>query len=105
MKYVGVDVAKQTHYACVISHKNKILTQPFAFENNIEGFNKFISKFKKFPKNDVIVGLESTGVYGENLMAFLSGQGYQIALINPIETAGARKKRIRNAKTDKIDSK
>ena len=37
-------------------------------------------------------------------MTFLSEQGYQVALINPIETAGARTKRIHNAKTDKIDS-
>jgi len=105
MKYIGVDVAKETPYGCVTSHNNKILTPPFAFENNISGFNLFISKFKKFPKSDIVIGLESTGVYGENLMAFLSEQGYAVALINPIETAGARRKRIRNAKTDKIDSK
>jgi len=105
MKYIGVDVAKETHYGCVTSHNNKILTPPFAFENNITGYNLLLSKFKKFPKNDVVIGLESTGVYGENLMAFLSEQGYAVALINPIETAGARRKRIRNAKTDKIDSK
>lgn len=105
MKYVGVDVAKNVHYACVASQNNKILTQPFAFNNDIDGFNRFVGAFKKFPKNDVIVGLESTGVYGENLIAFLSEQGYKIALINPIETSAIRRKRIRNAKTDEIDSK
>jgi hypothetical protein len=36
MKYVGVDVAKQTHYACVTSQNNKILTPPFSFANDIE---------------------------------------------------------------------
>ena len=105
MKYVGVDVAKQTHYACVMSQKNKVLTQPFAFQNDIDGYGKFVGKFKKFPKNDVVIGLESTGVYGENLIAFLSEQGYKIALINPIETSALRRKQIRNAKTDKLDSK
>ncbi|MDR0304048.1 MAG: IS110 family transposase [Chitinispirillales bacterium] len=105
MKYVGVDVAKQSHYACVTSENNKILTPPFSFANNIDGYNLLLSKFRKFPKNDVVVGLESTGVYGENLIAFLSEQGYKIALINPIETSGMSRKRIRNAKTDKIDSK
>jgi len=105
MKYVGIDVAKETHYGCVTSHNNKVLTPPFQFDNNISGFSLLLSKFKKFPKSDVVIGLESTGIYGENLMSFLSEQGYQVALINPIETAGARRKRIRNAKTDKIDSK
>jgi len=105
MKYVGVDVAKETHYGCITSQNNKILTPPFPFKNNITGFSLLLSKIKKFPKNDIVVGLESTGIYGENLIAFLSEQGYQVALINPIETAGARRRRIRNAKTDKIDSK
>jgi transposase len=105
MKFVGVDVAKETHYACVTSQNNKVLTPPFAFRNDIDGFTKFISKFNKFPKSDVVVGLESTGVYGENLIAFLSEHNYKIALINPIEIAGLRRKQIRNAKTDKIDSK
>ncbi len=105
MKFVGVDIAKQTHYACITSHKNKVLTSPFAFQNDIDGSNKLINKLRKFPKNDVVIGIESTGVYGENLIAFLSAQGYRIALINPIETSALRRKQIRNAKTDKIDSK
>jgi len=105
MKFVGVDIAKQTHYACITSRKNKVLIPPFSFGNDIDGFNKFVSKFKKFPKKDVVIGIESTGVYGENLIAFLSEQGYKIALINPIETSALRRKRIRNAKTDKLDSK
>jgi transposase len=88
MKYVGIDVAKQTHWACVTSQNNKVLTPPFAFANDIDGYNLLLSKFKKFPKSDVVVGLESTGVYGENLISFLSEQGYKIALINPIETSG-----------------
>ena len=89
----------------MVSARNLPDCTPFPFENDIAGLNLLLSKFKKFPKNDVVIGLESTGVYGENLISFLSEQGYQVALINPIETAGAHKKRIRNAKTDKIDSK
>ena len=92
MKYVGVDVAKNVHYARVASQNNKILPGPFAFNNDMDGFNKFVGAFRKFPKSDIIVGLESTGVYGENLIAFLSEQGYKIALINPIETVAVRRR-------------
>lgn len=105
MVYVGVDAAKHTHYACVMNDKNSILTPPFAFTNNESGFEKFLNSFAKLDKNEVIVGMESTSVYGENLMSFLAGLEYAIALINPIETYGMRKGRIRNTKTDKIDSK
>jgi len=105
MFYVGVDIAKNTHYACVMNDKQGILTAPFPFANNEAGFEKFLNSFKKLHKDDIIVGLESTSVYGENLMSFLTGLDYRIALINPIETASMRRGKIRNTKTDKIDSK
>lgn len=105
MIYVGVDIAKQTHYACVTSDAKTVVTAPFAFENDEKGFVKFLDSFKAHHKNDVIVGLESTSVYGENLIALLAEKGYKIALINPVETAFSRKRKVRNAKTDKIDCK
>jgi len=104
MIYVGVDVAKNTHYACVAGDQ-KVITAPFSFTNDETGFTKFQDSFAKYPVADVIVGLESTSIYGENLMAFVAESGYRIALINPIETASIRKTRIRNSKTDKIDAK
>jgi transposase len=105
MIYVGVDIAKHSHYACITNDKQAVLAKPFSFTNDESGFAKFINSFKNHDKNDIIVGLEATSVYGENLIAFLADLSYQIALINPIETASARKKKIRNAKTDKIDAK
>ena len=104
MIYIGVDVAKNTHYACVAGDQ-KILASPFSFTNDEIGFAKFRNSFAKYPNDDVIIGLEATSIYGENLMAFLADLGYRIALINPIETSSVRKTRIRNAKTDKIDTK
>jgi transposase len=105
MNYVGVDIAKHNHYACVLSQSNAVLTAPFAFSNDIDGYTKFVNAFKKLPKNDVIIGLESTSIYGENLIEFLAEKGYKIALINPIETASLRRSRVRNSKTDKVDSR
>jgi transposase len=105
MFYVGVDIAKNTHYACVTDERMTVLSAPFAFSNDESGFAKFLNSFKKYQKSDVIVGLEATSVYGENLIAFLSDLGYSIALINPIETSAIRKKRVRKTKTDKIDSR
>jgi transposase len=105
MFYVGVDVAKETHYACVTYERISVLVPPFAFANDEIGFAKFMRNFAKHPKDEVIVGLEATGIYGDNLIARLFDYGYKIALINPIETAEVRKKKIRNAKTDKIDTR
>jgi transposase len=105
MVFVGIDIAKHTHYACVTNEQQKTLSSPFAFGNDDIGFSKLITSFSKFSKDDVIIGLEATSIYGENLIAYLAKLGYKIALINPIETSAVRKKNIRNAKTDKIDAK
>jgi len=105
MIYVGVDIAKHNHYACVTNERQEVLSAPFPFTNDEVGFAKLTDSFAKYQKNDVIVGLEATSIYGENLIAHLSNLGYKIALINPIEISVIRKKKIRNAKTDKIDAK
>lgn len=88
-----------------MNDSQSVLTPPFPFKNNEAGFDKLLKSFKNYNKNEIIVGLEATSVYGENLMTFLAGLDYAIALINPIETSVLRKGRIRNTKTVKIDSK
>ena len=104
MIYVGIDVAKETHYAAVSDDSSKVLVKPFAFENTAEGFCLLLSKISEFPKEDVLIGLESTGIYSENLICFLYEAGYKLAVINPIQTATLRKTSIRKTKTDKVDT-
>ena len=94
MIYVGIDVAKETHYAAVSDDSSKVLVKPFAFENTAEGFCLLLSKISEFPKEDVLIGLESTGIYSENLICFLYEAGYKLAVINPIQTATLRKTRL-----------
>ena len=71
MIYVGIDVAKTTHYAAVMDSDGIVLVEPFAFDNDAPGFSKFISKIASFSKEQIIIGLESTGIYSENLICFL----------------------------------
>ena len=52
MIYVGIDVAKETHYAAVSDDSSKVLVKPFAFENTAEGFCLLLSKISEFPKED-----------------------------------------------------
>ena len=102
---VGIDVGKNTHWACVMNDRQTILRQPFAVPNDEAGFAKLYTTIRRHPKEKVVVGLEATSFYGENLITFLAGHGYKIALINPIQTNAIRKGNIRNAKNDKIDSR
>lgn len=104
MIYIGIDVAKSTHYAAAMNSEGVVLIEPFAFANDAPGFASLLSKVSGFPKENLLFGLESTGIYSENLICFLYESGYKLAVINPIQTATLRKTNIRKTKTDKVDT-
>jgi transposase len=103
MILVGVDIAKQTHCAAARRPDGELVFPVFEFSNNLEGFELLLSKLKPFSKSEILIGLESTAHYGENLIFFLSEKGYTLAVINPLQTASLRNTGIRKAKTDRID--
>lgn len=103
MFYVGIDIAKQSHVAAILSSDGEVITEPFSFSNDSKGFNHLLSKLSPY-ENSVLIGMESTSHYGDNLVCFLFRRGYRVCVINPIQTASLRKNRIRKTKTDKIDS-
>jgi len=104
MKYVGVDIAKEKHYAAILSADGAVVRKPFGFTNTAEGFSLLKDAITVFDKGDILIGMESTAHYGENLLSWLFGQGYDVCLINPVQTAALRKTEIRKTKTDKTDS-
>lgn len=57
-----------------------------------------------FDREEILIGMESTAHYGDNLLSWLFGQGYHVCVINPIQTAALRKTTIRKTKTDKTDA-
>ena len=104
MIYVGIDIAKLNHFASAISSDGEVLIEPFKFTNDNDGFLLLLSKLSSFDKSSLIIGLESTAHYGNNLLAFLVPKGFQVCLINPIQTSTMRKNNIRKTKTDKVDT-
>ena len=104
MFYVGIDIAKQSHVAAILSSDGEVLTEPFPFTNDSKGFNHLALKLSPYEMSSTLIGLESTSHYGDNLVHFLFRKGYRVCVINPIQTASLRKNRIRKTKTDKIDS-
>ena len=39
MIYIGIDVAKFSHYASAVNSDSEVLLKPFSFNNSAEGFN------------------------------------------------------------------
>ena len=105
MIYVGIDIAKTNHYASIVnSSTGEVLENPFLVTNNKHGFDLLYSKIKDFNKEKVLIGLESTAHYGNNLIFYFHEKQFKLGIINPIQTASLRKTRIRKVKNDKVDS-
>ena len=104
MIYVGIDIAKLNHYAAVLSSDGVVLTEPFKFSNDGEGFQVLSSELSDYAPKSMIIGLESTAHYGDNLVRYLVANDYKVCVLNPIQTSSRRKDRIRKTKTDKVDT-
>lgn len=105
MFLLGVDIAKLNHVAsCFDSSTNEIVFSNFKFKNDFNGFSSLLKKIGTFDTKNLIIGLESTSHYGENLINFLFKHGFKVALINPLQTSHLRKANIRDVKNDNLDS-
>ena len=80
MIYIGIDISKYKH-DCFIA--TETVDHSFSFENSQSGFNELLEHFKPLIKQEMIIGLEATGHYGENLKSFLTFHGYSFMEINP----------------------
>jgi Transposase and inactivated derivatives len=104
MIYLGIDIAKLNHVASASNSDGEILISNLCFTNDHKGFQKLLGSISSFDKENLLVGIESTAHYGENLVCFLFSRGYNICIINPIQTATLRKTNIRKTKTDAVDT-
>lgn len=82
--------------------------EPFEFSNNRRGFNTFwthiCNTMKTFDLQDVVVGFESTGSYGEPLMHFLRARKQvRLVQVNPMHTK--RLKELQGNSPNKTDQK
>jgi transposase len=105
MIYVGIDIAKTNHYASIVNYSTgEVIANPFLVTNNKQGFELLYSKIKNFDRNKILIGLESTAHYGNNLIFYFNKKQFKLGIINPLQTATLRKTRIRKVKNDKVDS-
>ena len=104
MIYVGIDVAKLNHFASVITSDGEVLVEPFKFSNDFEGFRSLSLVLDQYDRDQLLVGLESTAHYGNNLVEFLVDKGYRFCILNPLQTSALRNNNVRRTKTDRADT-
>lgn len=104
MIFIGIDVAKNSHFASAVNSDGEIIFKPFSFSNSDKGFNLLLSKLDLNNIDQYLIGLESTGHYSDLIVSFLYSKGFKIGIINPIQTDSLRNSNIRKTKNDKIDT-
>ena len=104
VKFVGIDVSKQTIDICVL---NTTFVDSFFMKvpNNLEGFTVLLDYLSKaFTKCTFYFGFEATGTYMVALQKFLSDNSLDFKLINPSDVKFYMKSQRVKLKTDKVDS-
>ncbi len=108
MYFVGIDIAKSFHVVSVINdEETKVINKPFKIKNDAKGFDKLLTILDSISLElkDFTIGLEATGIYGENLLEFLISKGYSVKLLNPFQTSRYREQiTLKKVKNDEIDS-
>lgn len=100
-EFIGIDISKLTFDVRI--HSNQMAS---VFENNKSGFLKmlkWVSKNSPFKKEEMLLGLEHTGIYSLPISIFLSEEKYFFCLKSGLEIK--RSLGIQRGKNDKIDAK
>jgi transposase len=102
MRYIGIDVASETHVVAVVNEEEVVLHKPTPFKEEAAGYQRLREIIGS--AEEAHVGMEATGHYWQNLFAFLIAEGFQVSVVNPLRTRRFAEEDLKRAKTDAIDS-
>jgi transposase len=103
---VGIDIGREVCLMCCLTMEKRQVIKPSHFNNDAQGFEwlfKHLEQLKCAP-HQILVGLEATSRYGENLYQALLSRGYQICLLHPGQIHAFAQQRGLRAKTDRLDA-
>jgi len=91
---VGVDVAKETHWARFVDYRGVEHGKAISFKNNRKGYESIVIKIHeiiklktlRYPIDTIIIGMEPTGHYWKPLANYLIHKGYRVVCVNPYHT-------------------
>ena len=107
IKYVcGIDVGSQSCAGCVCRPDKSVVVKPVTFANAKDGWEALFEKLSRLdalPKQ-ILIGMEATSRYGENLYQEAQARGYQLCLLHPGQTHQFHRQQGVRAKTDRLDA-
>jgi len=107
MKYIGIDIGKRFHVACILNESvsGNTFEKHIKFDNLFSGYKKFLSYLETndVKKSESIIGLEATGHYWLTLFQKFKADGFVVYVLNPLQVQSFRNEKIRGSKTDALD--
>jgi transposase len=103
---VGIDIGSEICCFTVLTPQKQVVVKPTELANTASGFACLQEKIAQLgvAPEQIVVGLEATSRYGENLFQFLQRQGYHLCLLHPRQTHEFATQRGLRAKTDRLDA-
>jgi transposase len=102
VRFAGIDIAAETHFVAVVDETSAAVVKPTSFTEDAKGYEKLLELLGG--PADVLVAMEATGHYWQNLFAALAAAGYAVALLNPLRTRRFASENLERTKTDAIDA-
>lgn len=103
MGICGIDIAKLKHAVLVLDEQGQIIVPAFTITNNRSGFEQLHQRLAALP-GPITIGLEATGHYWWALFEYLTGIGYAVVVLNPLQVHAYRKSGVRKCKSDRTDA-
>ncbi len=104
---VGIDIAKNKHYAFFGSANGKSFLKKFIFSNDLDGLSNLLNKAEtirqKHKLTEIVFGLESTANYHKPVAESLITRGYTVVLLSSV--AVKRNRELLDGRWDKNDKK
>ena len=91
---VGVDIAKEVHWARFVDYRGVEHGKAISFKNSRKGYESIVAKIQeickiktlRYPIEAVIVGMEPTGHYWKPFANYIMIEGYRVVCVNPYHT-------------------
>lgn len=104
--FVGLDLGQRFHQVAVINGAMELVAKPFRIKRGREGIDELMDRMQAqgAGSEDVVVTIEATANYWNELVWVLIGRGCRVYLAHPKKAHDLRKFYAAHTKTDVTDS-
>lgn len=103
---VGIDIGMESCMMCCLTMEKRQIIKPSQFSNDATGFEWLFAHLEglQVAPQQILIGLEATSRYGENLYHVLLSREYRVCLLHPGQIHAFAQQRGLRAKTDRLDA-